>query len=47
VNNPDAYKGRINNLIKSVLLRALINITITGAVAYGVAFKIVPRYWSK
>jgi hypothetical protein len=47
VNNPDAYKGRINRLIKSVLLRAFIKITITGAVVYGVAFKIVPKYWRK
>jgi hypothetical protein len=47
VNNLDAYKGRINSLIKSVLLRAFINITITGVVAYGVAFKVVPRYWRK
>jgi hypothetical protein len=47
VNNPDAYEGRINSLIKSVLLRAFIKIVITGVVAYGVAFKVVPRYWRK
>ena len=47
VDNPDAYKGLINSLIKPVLLRAFINITITRVVAYGVALKAVPRYWRK
>jgi hypothetical protein len=43
-NNPVAYKGRIDRLIKSVLVSAVMNITIVGVLVYGVAFYAVPRY---